>query len=109
MGKLQISFLLRRYGGGLNEKTKWCKANEDKIWDAIIKSNHLYSTENIIYIKYMNEAPFCSALSGDVPGEIGKWIGYRIVSEYIDSNGIKFLIDILNGNLQTIEILKSYK
>ena len=35
------------------QQNEWCKENEQVIWDAIIKSNHLYSTENIIYIKYM--------------------------------------------------------
>ena len=91
------------------QQNEWCKENEQVIWDAIIKSNHLYSTENIIYIKYMNEAPYCSALNGDVPAEIGKWIGYSIVSKYIKQTGIENLTKILKGEVQTIEILKSYK
>ena len=90
-------------------KSKWCEANEDKIWNAIIKSNHLYSTENIIYIKYMNEAPYCSALDGNIPAEIGKWIGYKIVSKYIKQTNVENITHILNGDIQTIEILKSYK
>ena len=108
-----IDYILKNYNaydiiGYDKDKAKWCENNEAKIWDAIIKSNHLYSTENIIYIKYMNEAPYCSALSGDVPAEIGKWIGYKIVSKYINKNGVETITDILNGNIQIVEILKSY-
>ena len=108
-----IDYILEDYNeydiiGYEKDKVEWCVNNEAKIWDAIIKSNHLYSTENIIYIKYMNEAPYCSALSGDVPAEIGKWIGYKIVSKYIDKNGVNTITDILNGNIQIVEILKSY-
>ena len=90
------------------EKSKWCEDNEKDIWNAIIESNHLYSKENITYIKYLNEAPYCSALNGDVPAEIGKWIGYKIVAKYIDDNNINSLKKILSGEIKTIEILKSY-
>ena len=90
------------------DKSKWCEDNEKDIWNAIIESNHLYSKENITYIKYLNEAPYCSALNGDVPAEIGKWIGYKIVAKYINDNNIKSLKDILKGEIKTIEILKSY-
>ena len=108
-----IDYILEDYNaydiiGYDKTKAEWCENNEAEIWDAIIKSNHLYSTENIIYIKYMNEAPYCSALNGDVPAEIGKWIGYKIVSKYIDKNGVKTIKDILNSNIQIVEILKSY-
>ena len=89
--------------------SEWCKDNESKIWNAIIKSNHLYSNDKIIYSKYMNDAPFCSALGNDVPAEIGKWIGYRIVSNYIHEKGINSLKKIINGDIQVVEILKSYK
>ena len=95
--------------GYSKKQNEWCKDNEQIIWDAIIKSNHLYSTENIIYIKYINEAPYCSALNGDVPAEIGKWIGYKIVSKYINKTGYENLTGILNGDIQTIEILKTYR
>ena len=90
------------------EESKWCEDNEKDIWNAIIESNHLYSKENITYIKYLNEAPYCSALNGDVPAEIGKWIGYKIVAKYIDDNNINSLKKILSGEIKTIEILKSY-
>ena len=37
------------------EKQKWCNDNEKEIWNAIIRLNHLYSNDNIIYTKYMND------------------------------------------------------
>ena len=90
------------------EKQKWCNDNEKEIWNAIIRLNHLYSNDNIIYTKYMNEAPFCAALSKETPAEIGKWMGYKIVSKYINDNGINKLEDILKGDVNIVEILKIY-
>ena len=89
-------------------KIKWCEDNESLIWDAIIKSNHLYSDDPFIYSKYINEAPYCTALNGDVPAEIGKWIGYKIVSNYISDKGIKHIHEFLNGEYNVIDILKAY-
>lgn len=90
------------------EKQNWCNDNEKEIWNAIIRLNHLYSNNNIVYAKYMNEAPFCAALGKDTPAEIGKWMGYKIVSKYINKYGINKLEDILNGNINIVEILKLY-
>lgn len=90
------------------KKIKWCEDNESLIWDAIIKSNHLYSDDPFIYSKYINEAPYCTALNGDVPAEIGKWIGYKIVSNYISDKGIKHIHEFLNGEYNVIDILKAY-
>lgn len=90
------------------EKAIWCRNNEKYIWNAMIKSNHLYSSDNIIYSKYMNEAPFCSVFNNSVPAEIGKWVGYKIVSKYIDKHGIKSIKKILEGEIPVVEILKLY-
>lgn len=92
-----------------NDIIRWCEENEDYIWDAIVKSNHLYSNNHITYSKYMNEAPFCSALSNNVPAEIGKWMGYKIVSKYVDKYGVQSIKMILAGEIDVIEILKLYR
>lgn len=91
-----------------NEQIEWLEKNEKRIWDSIINSNHLYSTNTLLYSKYMNEAPFCAALGRDVPAEVGKWIGLKIVSKYINNTGINVVESILKGNIPTVEILKSY-
>ena len=56
----------------------------------------------------MNEAPFCALLGQDVPAEVGKWIGFKIISKYINNTGIDILETILKGNIPTVEILKYY-
>ena len=108
-----IEYILDNYEywqiiGYNSEKQEWCNNNEKEIWNAIIRLNHLYSNDNIVYSKYMNEAPFCSALNKEVPPEIGKWIGYKIVSNYINKYGINKLENILNGDINIVEILKLY-
>ncbi len=90
------------------EQIEWLEKNEEWVWNSIINSNHLYSTNTLLYSKYMNEAPFCALLGQDVPAEVGKWIGFKIISKYINNTGIDILETILKGNIPTVEILKYY-
>lgn len=90
------------------DEIDWCENSEKLIWKSILKSNHLYSNDNVVYSKYMNEAPFCAIFGQNSPAEIGKWIGYRIVENYIDDYGKDCIKDIISGEVDVVQILKSY-
>jgi hypothetical protein len=64
------------------EQEAWCNNNEKQVWQTIVKSNDLYSTDYLLIAKYMNEAPYTSTIGLQSPGKIGAWIGYRIVQAY---------------------------
>lgn len=87
-------------------QTEWCRKNEDKAWKYIVKSDHLYSSDPLIYAKYLNEAPYTSFFDRNSPDRIGKWIGYKIIDKYMKSAKRKSTIkDILRGSYDTSEIL----
>ncbi len=64
------------------EQTQWCQANEGEAWKQIISRKHLFNTETMLIHKYIEPAPFVSALHNEAPGRLGRWVGYQIVSQY---------------------------
>lgn len=85
---------------------EWCRKNEDKAWRYIVKSDHLYSSDPLIYAKYINDAPYTSFFDRNSPDRIGKWIGYKIIDKYMKSAKKESTItDILRGTYDTSEIL----
>jgi hypothetical protein len=61
----------------------WVNANEPEIWRFFIKNELLYSTDPMKYGKYVNDAPSTSGMPPQAPGNLGSWIGYRIVEKYM--------------------------
>ncbi len=64
------------------EQAQWCKSNDREAWKQVVSRKHLFDTETMLIHKYIEPAPFVSALHNEAPGKLGRWIGYQIVSEY---------------------------
>ena len=71
--------------GYTGEQLQWCFDNEVQMWAHYVQKKMLYSTDVLLYQRYINEAPFTSA--PDVPQEsaprIGVWTGWQIVRRYM--------------------------
>lgn len=68
------------------QQWEWCDHYEREIWATILDSKDLFSTSNMVISKYVNDAPFTSAISQDSPGRLGTWIGWRIIASYMANN-----------------------
>ena len=87
-----------------------CLENEKEIWNYILKNKHLYTTDYLIISKYMNEAPHSAFFSDDYPSRIGSFLGFRIVSQYMNKNKKVTLSDLLHQqNNQQILSKSKYK
>lgn len=64
------------------QQLDWCKENEYQIWNEIISTNILYSTNQEYKDSFFTPAPFTRNFSNSSPGELGKWIGKRIIQKY---------------------------
>ncbi|MBX7108602.1 MAG: hypothetical protein K1X61_08165 [Chitinophagales bacterium] len=64
----------------------WCKNNEPEIWKFFIEKKLLYSTDPLQYAKYINEGPSTSGMPEEAPGNIGSWVGWRIVTAFMEKN-----------------------
>lgn len=65
---------------------KFCEGNEGMIWNAILQSGDIYTTDPSVVQNYIGDAPNTPGMPDAAPGNIGQWIGYRIVSQYASKN-----------------------
>ncbi|MCY1379710.1 gliding motility-associated lipoprotein GldB [compost metagenome] len=52
------------------------------IWAHIIDRELLNSENPAVNAKYFGERPYVGEISGDCPGRVGQWLGWRIVELY---------------------------
>lgn len=74
---------IERLLGYTSEELRWCKDNESLMWNKLIQNNVLYTTHRITIEKYMAPAPFTAPFTSMAPGQAGRYIGWRIIEEYM--------------------------
>jgi hypothetical protein len=72
-------------------QTKWAEAEEGNIWGHINQNENLFSVEQAAIQTYIGEAPFTQTLPHDnngngAPGNIGPWVGWRIIESFEEKN-----------------------
>jgi hypothetical protein len=77
--------------GYTGRQAEWCRNNEGQVWAYINQNENLYTIEQTTVQGYIGEAPFTQTLphgnSGEgAPGNIGQWIGWRIIQAYAEKN-----------------------
>lgn len=90
------------------EEWQWCDKNEGFLFQNLIEFKLLYS-KNLQEIKsYINPGSFTPGLPQESPGEIGKWIGFRMVKKYVEENKIS-LHDLLKDQNDARKVLSYYR
>ena len=85
---------------------RWCVKNEAKLWKTLIERKLLSASDPMTLSRFFLSAP-SSFISEDAPGNLGLFIGYRIVSGYMKQTQSTCKELIQNNNAQ--EILKKSK
>lgn len=90
------------------EQMDWCGPNEQNIWKQLVEGEMLFSTNEEVIGRIMNDGPFTPGFPRESPGHIGEYIGARMVQSYLADHPEVSLADLF-----AIEdpntILKSYK
>ncbi len=71
------------------EKLEFCQANERTIWAYFIENNFLFDTSQDLKRRFIELAPFSKfrmKFDNETPGMIGRWLGWQIVSAYMENN-----------------------
>ena len=63
-------------------QTAWCKQNEAGIYNFFIKSNMLYNSEWGTILRYVTDGPEAAGMAPESPGNVGTYLGWRIVEAY---------------------------
>lgn len=81
--------------GYTTEEHNKCKLNEKKVWEHILRKNHLYSSDKHIINPYFNELNLNNN-QAETLNKMGSWIGLQIVKQYAEKTkaSLKEIIDI---------------
>ncbi len=84
--------------GYLPEKYQWIQDNEVIVWKYFFEKDLLYSTDSSLLKRFIDNAPFSKfyfSEDNNTPGRVGVYIGYKIVSKFMQHNNIsvRALID----------------
>jgi len=90
----------------------WCNANEEVIYNYFIHERLLYNKEPNSIMPYVNDGPFTQGLESvtdpikSTPGNIGTWLGYKIVCAYMAEHPKLSLADFLEQPVNAEKILE---
>ncbi len=73
--------------GYTGSQLKFCDEYEGLIWNTIITNEKdLYTRNPIIIQTYLGEAPTTQVMPSSSPGNIGQWVGWKIVEKFAENN-----------------------
>ena len=72
--------------GYTREEMRWCEASEKQVWNHLLEQELLYSNDQIMVNKWVNQAPFIVGIPKQSPGRLGQWVGWVIVRRYMQEN-----------------------
>jgi hypothetical protein len=88
--------------GFTKQQLTWLQENEGNAWSYVIKNENLYSIEPNVIQNYFGDAPFTQGMPEASPGNIGQWMGWRIVQKFAGKNEKLTVPQILQTPSKTI-------
>ena len=90
------------------EEIRWCEMHEQNIWNEILKMDIMYSSDESNYISFFNDSPFTRGMPPESPGRLGYFVGYKIISQYMENEDVRMLDLMQNTNSQEILLKSKY-
>lgn len=94
--------------GYTKEQMKFCNDNEQMIWQYFVQNKLLYTADWQELNRYIGEGPSTQGLPGEAPGQIGAFVGYRIVQAYMKKHP-EFKLENLVNTQQVMGIFNDAK
>ncbi|MCD7973252.1 MAG: gliding motility protein GldB [Candidatus Azobacteroides sp.] len=94
--------------GFTREELDLCLKNEKSLWHYVLENQHLYTTDYLTISKYMGEATRSAFFKDEYPAQIGPFLGWRIITQYMLKNK-KVSLPELMKNQHSQEILSKSK
>jgi hypothetical protein len=80
------------------EQLRWCRNNEQQMWITLIENKLLFSTDPFTIKKLTDTAPYTSEFTSESPGRACNWIGYNIITKYMNANPRVTLLELMNSD-----------
>ena len=85
--------------GYSKEELKWVEENQQLIWNTLIAKELIYSTSYMDIDRLLSPAPNTSIINSNSPGQVGRYIGYKIVTAYLAKNSATTLCNLFSPNI----------
>lgn len=96
---------------GYNEADfQWINDNSEQLWRDMVAAGLLYDTSEAMASRFTSPSPAVRELANIYPGRIGRYIGYRLVKEYVRNHNEVTLAHLLSPDFycaETAEVLKN--
>jgi hypothetical protein len=98
--------------GFTQTQLKWCNANESFVYNFFIHQNLLYNKQTLNTMPYVNDGPFAKDMEPvtdkvkNTPGNVGSWLGYRLVCAYMGQHQKLTLQELLDQQVDAAKFLE---
>jgi len=76
----------------------FCKKNEKQMWTYLIENELLFSTDQLVIKRLVEDAPTTYYFPDESPGKAAVWLGWQIVREYAKKHPDLSLDEIMQEN-----------
>ena len=97
--------------GYTEEEYEWAQANEEQVWRYFVDKELLFETDSQLQTRFLFPAPFSKfylQLDSESPAQLGQYIGWQIVRQYMERNEVG-LEEMIRTDAQTIFNKSNYK
>jgi hypothetical protein len=77
---------------------KFCANNEKQMWTYIIENKLVFNTEKFRINQFIREGPFTKDFSRESPARAAVWLGYNIVTAYMNKYKNLTIRDLMYEN-----------
>jgi hypothetical protein len=96
--------------GFSKKQLEWTESNEGNIWGFITSNHDIYTIDPVIIQDFIGEGPFTRGMPEAVsPGNIGQWVGWRIVQKFVEKNPALTLQEVIHTPASIIFQQAKYK
>ena len=92
------------------DKYNWIVQHEGQVWQYLIGKNLLYSKDENVIRRFIDETPFTRDFGNDSPGRVGAYLGWQIIQGFMKQHPETTLSEMMaNADAQKILSESSYK
>lgn len=96
--------------GYTQKQMAWCEESEADIWAFYNEQDIFYSKNYMEHKKHVEDGPQTSGMPKEAPGNVGSWVGWQIVNQYMKNAQEKVsLAQLLKTDAETIMNKSKYK
>jgi len=81
--------------GFSSSQMEFCNSYESNMWNYLVDNKLLFDSDYMNIRRFTSEGPFTSAFSKESPARAASWVGFRIVSSFMEHNPAVGLNDLL--------------